>query len=288
MIHLVPRRGRRTWAGALAERMLSPALRTHLADVEVADAGSGYDAFGAHPEWVRFAAGLMRPLHEQWFRVTAHGAEHLPKSGPTILAANHSGSLPFDAMMLWADVLQNTSPPRVARAVLDHFVPGLPFVGTLFIRAGSVGGSRGNVRRLLEAGELLLVFPEGTAGIGKPYWQRYELQAWHVGHAELALRHRAAVVPTAVIGAEEQLPQVGRVHRGAKLFGAPYLPVILTPLPLPVHYHIHYGAPINLHDRYDPEDSDDPEVLRAAANDVKCAVEDLIREGLATRPGVFR
>ncbi len=144
------------------------------------------------------------------------------------------------------------------------------------------------MRRLLEAGELLLVFPEGTAGIGKPYWQRYELQAWHVGHAELALRHRAAVVPTAVIGAEEQLPQVGRVHRGAKLFGAPYLPVILTPLPLPVHYHIHYGAPINLHDRYDPEDSDDPEVLRAAANDVKCAVEDLIREGLATRPGVFR
>ena len=31
--------------------------------------------------------------------------------------------------------------------------------------------------------------------IGKPFTERYHLQEWRVGHAELALRHRAPVVP---------------------------------------------------------------------------------------------
>jgi 1-acyl-sn-glycerol-3-phosphate acyltransferase len=229
----------------------------------------------------------MRFLYDRWFRVASHGAENIPNTGAAILAANHSGTLPFDGAMIWMDVLERSSPPRLARPVLDHFVPLMPIVGTYFARGGSVGGSRANVRALLEAGELLLVFPEGVRGIGKPFKDRYRLQPWTVGHAELALRHRAPVVPVAVVGAEEQMPQIARLERGAKIFGAPYLPVTVTPLPLPVRYHIHYGAPIALHELWAPERADEPEVLTEAAELVKASVEQLIARGLESRKGVF-
>ena len=104
------------------------------------------------------------------------GAEKIPQIGSVVLAANHSGNIPIDAMMLWNDVIRQTDPPRIARGIADHFVTALPFIGTLFARGGMVGGSRGNVRSLLEAGELLMIFPEGVPGIIKPFSKRYQLQ----------------------------------------------------------------------------------------------------------------
>lgn len=275
----------RSTVARLARRWVGPDTRAKVSALPLNDEGHGYDAFGAQRDWIAFGAGLTRGLYERWFRVTSHGAEHLPASGPGILAANHSGVLPYDAMMIWSDVLEKSDPARVVRPVMDHFVPLLPLVGTFFARAGGVGGSRANVRHLLEAGELLLVFPEGTVGIGKPFSARYQLQTWRVGHVEFAIRHGAPVIPTAVIGAEEQMPQLARID--ASLFGAPYLPIPATPVPLPVHYHLYYGAPIDLSARYAPADADDPEVLAEAAATVKSAVAALIAEGLAARAGVF-
>jgi len=254
--------------------------------LEFGDRGHGYDAFGAHRDWVANALKITGPLYERWFRVRSYGAEHVPSSGAAILASNHSGTLPFDGAMLFNDVVRRTNPPRLPRPIADWFVPKLPFVGTLFARLGVVAGSRLNVRSLLEAGELIMVFPEGTPGISKPFWERYHLQKWREGHAELAIRYRAPVVPVAIIGAEEQMPQIGRIER-FKLFGAPFLPIPLTPFPLPVRYHIHYGAPIDFSDRFSPEQSDDPDVVSSAALEVRRAVEKLIATGLTQRDGVF-
>jgi 1-acyl-sn-glycerol-3-phosphate acyltransferase len=252
-------------------------------ELHLNDAGSGYDVFGMHRRGVAGALALTRFLYRTWFRVTSHGAEHIPAVGAGILAANHSGLLPFDAAMLYHDVLANTQPPRVARPVADYFVPLLPFVSTLFARAGVVGGSRSNVERLLEDGELVMIFPEGTKGIGKRWAQRYQLQEWRVGHVEMAMRHRAPIVPVAVVGAEEGWPQLARLD-SFHLFGAPFLPIPATPVPLPVHYHIHYGEPLLLHERYDGED---PSAVAAASAEVKRVVQALIAEGLASRAGVF-
>lgn len=270
---------------ALARRRLRAAERARLADLRVADAGHGFDAFGLHADGVAMGLVATRFLYERWFRVRSQGIEHVPHDGPAVLAANHSGTLPFDAAMIWADVARRTDPPRVVRPVMDHFVGELPVVGTLFSRVGGVGGSRGNTRALLEAGELLLVFPEGTIGIGKPFRERYHLQAWRVGHAELAIRHAAPIVPVAVVGAEEQLPQLGRLP--IRLFGAPYLPVPATPLPLPVRYHILYGPPVPVHERWSPAEADDPAVTAEAAQLVERAVQELLDEGLRSRKGVF-
>lgn len=272
---------------AIAERFLSRRERRRLRELALKDEGHGYDVFGANAEWVAMGAALMRPLYEVWFRVESHGAENIPKEGGAVLASNHSGTLPFDAAMIWTDVLRRTDPPRIVRPVLDYFVPLLPFFGMLFTRAGSIGGSRGNVRASLEAGELLLVFPEGVVGIGKHFRDRYQLQEWRVGHVELAIRHRVPVVPTAVVGAEEQMPQLARIEIGARLFGAPYLPVPLTLVPLPVRYHIYYGEPMHLSERFSVEDANRPEALEEAAQLVKERVQALIDRGLAERSGVF-
>lgn len=252
-----------------------------LRRVTIVDAGHGFDVFGMHPDWVAVGVWLTRFLHRVYFRVTAHGAEHLPQSGRAILAANHGGLLPLDGAMLYADVLAHTDPPRVARPIADHFVPALPFVGTLFARLGVVNGTRGNAARLLEDEQLLMIFPEGTRGIGKPRAERYRLQTWRVGHAELALRHRAPIVPVGLIGPDEQWPVAARLD-WLHPFGAPFFPIPATLLPLPVHYHIHYGRPILLEG-----DAGDPEAVAAGAERVRAAVASLIDEGLRLRRGVF-
>jgi len=250
------------------------------------DAGHGYDPFGLQAGAVTRALALSAPLYDRYFRVSSHGAHHIPPSGPAILAANHSGMLPLDGAMVYADVIRHTDPPRVPRPIADLFVARLPFLGTFFTRVGVVAGTRANVRQLLRGGELLLCFPEGTPGIAKPFRERYHVTGWRVGHAELALRHRAPIVPVAVVGAAEQWITLGKLPLHP--FGAPFLPVPLNLVPLPVHYHIHYGEPIALHHRFAPESADDPETIRECARIVRDAVAALIDEGLASRPGIFR
>ena len=272
-------------ANIIASAMLPDEDKKRLERLVYADAGHGYDLFGLHPDLVAFGQVLTAPLYDRYFRVKSKGHEHIPASGAAVLAANHSGAVPIDGMMVWADVLRHTAPPRVARAVADHFVPMLPMIGTLFARGGMVGGSRGNARTLLESGELLMIFPEGVPGVAKHFRDRYKLQDWRVGHVELAIRHRAPVVPVGIVGAEEQMPQIGRIP--ISIAGLPFIPITLTPFPMPVRYHIRYGKPIPVHLDYRPDQADDPAAVREAAARVKAAVQALLEEGLAEREGIF-
>jgi len=273
-------------ARAISNLLGGPAVGERAERLQFTDAGHGYDRFGMHPDFIALSAALTDPLYSRYFRVQSHGSEHIPRSGAAVLASNHSGTLPIDGAMLYQDVYRQTDPPRAPRAVADYFVSSMPFISTLFARAGVVGGSRGNARALLQAGELLMIFPEGVGGIGKRFRDRYRLQRWSVGHAELAIRYRAPVVPVAVIGAEEQMPQLFRIPAfpGSPL---PYIPVPATPIPLPVRYHIHYGPPLRFDQEFRPADADDPDLVRDAARRVKAAVQGLINTGLDQREGVF-
>lgn len=238
------------------------------------DEGYGYDVFGLHPpsvdRWLRAAV----PVYRHYFNVGSQGWENVPAEGGAILVANHSGVLPIDAAMLWVDVEQRTG--RFLRTIADRFVPMLPIVSSVFARTGVVSGTHANVRRLLERGELISIFPEGITGPAKPFRDRYKLQQWRVGHAELALRYRVPVIPIAIIGAEESWPMLLRLP--FSVFGSPYLPLPRSPLPLPRHLEIHYGRPIEL-----AGDPDDPACVAAAATRTHDAVASLIEHGLATR-----
>lgn len=243
------------------------------------DEGFGYDVFGLHPPTVKRTLRAAMLLYRHYFAVESSGFENVPPQGAAILVANHGGVLPIDAAMLWTDVLHRSR--RYVRMIADRFLPQLPFVSTLFARAGVVSGTHANVRRLLERDELLAVFPEGVTGPAKPFRRRYELQDWRVGHAELAIRYQVPIIPVAIIGAEESWPLLLRLRWN--LFGAPYLPIPIAPVPLPVPFRIHYGKPVTLHRQYSSADADDPACLAAAAARTRLAVEELVVHGLATR-----
>ena len=257
-------------------------------ELVVRDCGHGFDEFGLSQSWIRRALKVSAFLYQYYFRVQSWGMEKVKSPSPLIFIANHGGTIPLDGVMLYHDIIRNIKPKRLPRPVADHFVSLVPGIGTLMARLGVVGGSRANVEFLLEKKESLIIFPEGVTGIAKPYSQKYKIQDWRQGHVELAIKYRAALVPTAIIGSEEQMPLLGKMESFGFL-GLPYLPIPLTLFPFPVKYHIVYGKPYYPHrdlggsDKVTPH----PEVIKKIADKSKKMLEDLLKEGMAKRKGLF-
>lgn len=273
----------------VVDRLLGEQPRRVLAALSHLVDGEGpYDRFGFSPEAIRNAFPLFHALYRAWFRVKSEGHDHLPANGPAILAANHGGLLPFDGAMTILDVALHTDPPRLARAILDRWAGTLPWVNVFYARVGQVIGTRENFRDLLDDGQLVLVFPEGIEGIRKTITQRHRLQAFRVGFVEQALRARAPIIPTAIIGSDNQAPILYDVKPLARWLGLPVAPItptfpLLGPaglLPYPVPYRIVYGEPIDFHTRFGPEGADDARLVRHLANQVRRSVQRLVDRSL--------
>jgi 1-acyl-sn-glycerol-3-phosphate acyltransferase len=187
--------------------------------------------------------------------------------------------------MLSVGLLIEKDPPRVARAMIEKWVPTLPFVSTFMARCGQIVGTPENCRRLLAADEALLVFPEGVRGLNKPFRERYQLRQFGLGFMRLALESGAPIVPCGVVGAEEQAPALLDVKPLARLLGFPAFPLTPTilPLPLPARYHVRFGEPMRF---AGSPDDDDAELERKVA-EVQGAVRALLERGLAERRSVY-
>jgi 1-acyl-sn-glycerol-3-phosphate acyltransferase len=246
----------------------------------------GVDPYGFDAQFTVSAIAPFLWLYRKYFRVATYGIEKVPPDGRVLLVANHSGQLPFDAAMLGVALLVEKDPPRAARALVEKWVPRLPFVSSFYARLGQVVGTPENCRRLLAAGEALLVFPEGVRGLNKPFAERYRLKGFGTGFMRLALETGAPIVPVGIVGAEEQSPSLTNLEPLARLLGMPALPLTptgLVPLPLPTRYHIHFGEPLSFTGSPDDEDA----VLEAKVSKVRAAVEALIQSGLTARKHVF-
>src|SRR5688572_12283416 len=208
---------------------------------------------------LKVAATIARFLYRNYFRATAYGIENIPAAGRVLFVANHSGQLPFDGVVISAATFLEPAQPRLVRSMVEHFVPSVPFASYLFARWGQIIGTPENCLRLLDQDEAILVFPEGSRGISKPFSRRYQLQAFGLGFMRLALETGTPIVPVAVIGAEEQAPAVN-LKPLARLFGAPSFPIVPYPpfvplLPLPVKYRLYFGEQLTF--TGDPDDDDD-------------------------------
>jgi 1-acyl-sn-glycerol-3-phosphate acyltransferase len=245
----------------------------------------GVDPYGLDVDFAVAAIAPLLWLYKRYFRVQMHGIDRVPGEGRVVIVANHSGQLPFDAAMIEVGLLIEKDPPRVARALVEKWVPTLPFVSTFMSRCGQIVGTPENCRRLLAADEAILVFPEGVRGLNKPWRQRYQLQKFGPGFMRLALESSAPVVPCAVVGAEEQAPALLDLKRLARLLGMPAFPITptLLPFPLPARYHIRFGEPMRF---AGSPDDDDAELERKVA-EVEHAVAELVARGLAERTSVF-
>jgi 1-acyl-sn-glycerol-3-phosphate acyltransferase len=245
----------------------------------------GVDPYGFDIDFAVSAVAPLLWLYKKYFRVQLHGVDHVPADGRVLLVSNHSGQLPLDGAMIEVALLLDRDPPRVARALVDRWVPTLPFVSTWMARCGQIVGTPDNCRRLLAADEALLVFPEGVPGLNKPFRERYRLKRFGPGFMRLALETNAPIVPVAVIGAEEQAPALFDLKPLAKLFAFPAFPITPTilPFPLPTRYHIHFGEPMRFTGRPDEEDAE----LERKVGEVQRAVQALVDRGLEQRESVF-
>lgn len=269
---------------ALTLELAGPGSRERLEKLTPPRNEFGVDPYGFDLD---FAVAAMAPLlwlYRKYFRVEVHDVERVPAEGRVLLVANHSGQLPFDAAMLGLACLVELDPPRMARALVEKWVPTLPFVSSFYARLGQVVGTPENCRRLLAAGEALLVFPEGVRGLNKPWSQRYRLQDFGLGFMRLALEADAPIVPVGIVGAEEQAPALANLGALARLLSMPSLPLAPTlGLPLPTRYRLHFGEPL----RFRGAPDDDDAALEEKVGEVKAAVERLLAQGLAARKHVF-
>lgn len=249
----------------------------------------GYDEFGFSPEWIKWALVPVVWIYKYWFRVEMHGIHNIPE-GRVLLISNHSGQIPIDGMMIGAGIFLEGDPPRVLRSMIDRFVSSLPFVSTFLNRVGQILGAPENARALLNKDEALLVFPEGTRGINKLFWDRYKLVKFGPGFMRLALETNTPIVPVAVIGAEEQLPSVANLEKFGKIFGLPTIPLLpqlFVPFlgwgPLPTKYRIYLGEPMV----FEGDASDEDVVIEEKVEEVRKTIQSMITYGLKMRNNVF-
>ncbi|MBW3607951.1 MAG: 1-acyl-sn-glycerol-3-phosphate acyltransferase [Actinobacteria bacterium] len=151
---------------------------------------------GVNPVIYWLARAVLQPFFHVYFRMRRIGMEHVPAEGPMIIAANHRSFMDpwVIGMMLRRPVYY------VAKTELFHH----PVAAWLLSSLGAFPVDRGGgdrdamdaARRILERGDVVVIFPEGTrtrpGALGSP----------KRGVGRLALQTGAPVVPVALIGTE--------------------------------------------------------------------------------------
>src|SRR4051794_2490748 len=161
---------------------------------------------------------VLQPFFHVWFRLGRIGREHIPASGPAIIASNHRSFLdPFVIAVMARRPIY-----FMAKKELFLFHPVVSWLlsalGAFPIdRGASDQESMATARAILDRGDVVLMFPEGTrirpGALGRP----------KRGVGRLALETGAPVVPVAVIGTEAVRsgwrirPHKVRIRAGAAL-----------------------------------------------------------------------
>jgi 1-acyl-sn-glycerol-3-phosphate acyltransferase len=254
------------------------------------------DEFGFDPDLAdHVLLPILRPVFERWFRAEVSGVEHVPADSGALVVANHSGTLPLDALMTVVAVHDDLPVPRHLRMLAADLVFGLPGVGAAARKAGHTLACNPDAEGLLRSGEIVGVWPEGFKGIGKAYADRYKLQRFgRGGFVSAALRTGVPIIPCSIVGAEEIYPKLGDLTPLARLLGVPYFPItptwpLLGPLglvPLPSKWYIEFGEPIHT-DEYDPSAADDPMLVFNLTDQVRETIQQTLYRLLAGRRNAF-
>ncbi len=185
----------------------------------------------------------IRPEMFPYMRLTAEGVEHLPESGPAIVAANHRSY--FDPLALGLVLAKRGRPVRFL-AKREMFEA--PVVGPAVRAMGAIPVDRATgsdeplkaAAAALGAGELVAILPQGTIPRGPAFFDP-ELKG-RTGVARLATMTGAPVVPVGVWGTERVWPRSERIPRVWN---------VLDPAPVQVQV----GPPVELKHRSAPADT---------------------------------
>lgn len=223
---------------------------------------------------IRAADLALRPWRA-WTSPVFHGLEHVPESGPALLVGNHTLYGVIDAPLIFFEIHRRRG--VWVRSLADHAHWLIPGWRQIMDTGGSVDGTRDNCRALLNAGQMVVVFPGGAREAFRARHERYQLQ-WErrLGFARLAVEAGCPIVPFGSVGAEEMFTTVldsdsrllaparglartvlGDRARGRDDFMMPLSRGIgPTLVPRPERLYFRFGAPIDTTPWQGREDDD--------------------------------
>jgi glycerol-3-phosphate dehydrogenase (NAD(P)+) len=151
---------------------------------------------GVNPLVYWVVRAVFQPFFHLYFRLSRIGREHIPEEGPVIFAANHRSFLdPFVIGSLIRRPMYYVAKKELFRHRLQAWF--LNSLGAFPVNRGASDPEMlATARAILERGDSILIFPEGTrvrpGSLGSP----------RRGVGRLALETSTPVVPVAVIGTE--------------------------------------------------------------------------------------
>lgn len=157
------------------------------------------------------ARAVVRPTLQAWLRLKVMDEHHVPATGAVLIASTHASHA--DSMALGAAL------HRPVYFLGDERLEHWPVLGPMLPKLGMVGVRRGHadtgaldkIRALLDRGEAVVVYPEGSRSRdGRVYRPRS-------GVSRLAAELQVPVVPAAVMGSYDVWP----TGHKPKPFGGP-------------------------------------------------------------------
>jgi len=171
--------------------------------------------------WYLVARIIFRVIVGSWFRPVVRGRDHIPQQGPAILAPVHRSfaDFAFSAFLTRRKLFFMAKEELWSSRAFGRLLTSL---GVFPVHRD--GADREALRRaqeVLDRGQLLVLFPEGTRKSGTTVGELHE------GAAFLAARTGAPIVPIGIGGSDVSMPKGRHVPRPLRirvLAGAPVPP----------------------------------------------------------------
>ncbi|HVC71505.1 MAG TPA: lysophospholipid acyltransferase family protein [Acidimicrobiales bacterium] len=166
---------------------------------------------GLPPVAYRGLRGLCHVVNRAYFRVEVDGADSVPATGAVILAPVHRSNIDF----LVVSEVTRRKLFYMAKDSLwksPRFGGFLESIGAFPVhRQGADRLALDRAQDVLERGEALILFPEGTRRSGP------EVEELHEGAAFLAARTGAPIVPIGIGGSAEAMPKGAKMVHPVKI-----------------------------------------------------------------------
>lgn len=267
------------------------AISGHLKSHQVATLE--FDDYGKDERYIKaFGRTLFKFLHDYYWRIEVRGVRYVPPKGRAVLVGVHRGFMPWDAVMALHLIAQNAG--RYVRFLIHPGLIKFPFLFNFHTKMGGMIACQENADHVLEQEEVLAIYPEGIRGAFSLYRDGYKLGKFGRGeYVKIALRNRAPIIPFVNVGSAEAFPILKRVNWGwwKRHTDWPFFPLTptwpLLPVPLPSKWHTQFLEPIHIEERYPPEAADDPEIVHAIGDEIRCQMEEAIARMLRRRKSIF-
>src|SRR3954471_21523077 len=202
-------------AGAVADDLL------HGLDVlGVRGNGQPDDPFAFRdPDYIEDTLPGLRLSARVYHRADVRGLERIPAEGPVLLVGNHSGGTWIvDTFVFTQAFCDHFGPQRLFFQLAHDMVFKVRGLRAMAQRYGTVPAHPDNMRRALDAGAALLVYPGGDHESYRPSWQSGQIDfAGRTGFVKLAVELGVPIVPVVAIGGQESALFLGQ---GRKLASA--------------------------------------------------------------------